>query len=117
MGEGHEFYCHKDEDGRCQECVEKIMKPFAGIVRVFKEMEEKVQRVVGEMGSICDVCAKQNADYAISRTFREILPALPTPLRMALGKALLEYAGSKLKGIAMPLSEKAWKDSMAETGT
>lgn len=110
--EDHEFYCHRDPDGRCQECIERIMKPFAGVVGIFKEMQDKVQNVVGEMGSVCNACAKENADYAIARTFREILPALPTQLRMALGKALLDYSVNKLKIPAMPLSEKAWKDSM-----
>lgn len=114
MREGHEFYCHEDPDGRCQECIGRMMKPFTEIVVVFNEFQEKVGKVVGGLGSICNTCAKANADFGIARVFKEILVELPPPLRQSLGKTLFDYAVKTLGVPAMPLTEKAIKDA-AET--
>jgi hypothetical protein len=110
MNEEHEFYCQKDEDGRCQECVRRILKPFKEFAHLYRQTMERMSKAFGDAEPACNSCSTENMDYAIAMLFREVLPGMPSELRLPVAKTLIGYATAKLELKVMPLSEKVLKD-------
>jgi len=108
MNEEHEFYCQKDDDGRCQECVRRILKPFKEVARIYGQMMERLHKVVAEPA--CDSCSMEITDYALAKLLRELLPDLPSEVRLPVGKTMIGYAMAKIELKVMPLSDKVLKD-------
>lgn len=110
MEDGHEYYCSRDADGRCRECLERIVNPLKGIIEIYKEAHERIGREIARLSGVCEPCGKEHPDYAVAMFFSSILPGFDPAIRKQTASILVNYAMTQGGIAAMPLTEKALRD-------
>lgn len=108
----HEYYCTHDADGRCPECIGRMMDQTESLIRIFKKFQEDIIDVIDKGDTVCKKCRQAYKDHTTARIIRETLGNIPAKMRP--GAVAILLAEMKKKGIPMPLSEKAAEDVMRE---
>lgn len=107
--------CARDEDGRCNACIEKASAFVRRLVQFQKDVKRTLERTLAELAHPCRACDREYYDYALAKVVREVMTDAAQGREAELGlvgEVIQMFVGiGRGHGVAkFPLTEKAWEE-------
>ncbi len=104
--------CDKDQDGRCQRCLDLLQGSARKLIEVQAEYLQKIQTL--KLASNCEACSGQYLDYAISLVLKEVFVQYPPSVSITTAQALVGVITAQ--GRPSPLTKKVTVDGCKAQG-